>query len=85
MATFPAPAEGIALTHFVVASDVGRSRRFYAGVLGGEALKDGEPTIIALASGPLARTACLKPWQQRGRRDAGVPRRFRAPQPSLPR
>jgi hypothetical protein len=43
MATFPAPAEGIALTHFVVASDVDRSRRFYAGVLGGEVLKDGEP------------------------------------------
>jgi len=51
MATFPAPAEGIVLTHFVVASDVGRSRRFYAGVLGGEVLKDGEPTIIALANG----------------------------------
>jgi catechol 2,3-dioxygenase-like lactoylglutathione lyase family enzyme len=51
MATFPAPAEGIALTHFVVASDVGRSRRFYADVLGGEVLKDGEPTIIALANG----------------------------------
>jgi catechol 2,3-dioxygenase-like lactoylglutathione lyase family enzyme len=51
MATFPAPAQGIALTHFVVASDVGRSRRFYADVLGGEVLKDGEPTIIALANG----------------------------------
>ena len=50
MATFPAPAEGIALTHFVVASDVDRSRRFYADVLGGEVLKDGEPTIIALAN-----------------------------------
>ena len=51
MASFPAPAEGIVLTHFVVASDVGRSRRFYADVLGGEVLKDGEPTIIALANG----------------------------------
>ena len=50
MAQFPAPAEGIALTHFVVASDVARSRRFYADVLGGEVLKDGEPTIIALAN-----------------------------------
>ena len=50
MAKFPAPAEGIALTHFVVSSDVDRSRRFYAGVLGGEVLKDGEPTIIALAN-----------------------------------
>lgn len=51
MSEFPAPAEGIALTHFVVASDVQRSRRFYAEVLGGEVLKDGEPTIIALANG----------------------------------
>jgi catechol 2,3-dioxygenase-like lactoylglutathione lyase family enzyme len=50
MATFPAPAEGIVLTHFVVASDVDRSRRFYADVLGGDVLKDGEPTIIALAN-----------------------------------
>ena len=50
MATFPAPAEGIALTHFVVTSDVDRSRRFYADVLGGEVLKEGEPTIIALAN-----------------------------------
>ena len=50
MAKFPAPAEGIVLTHFIVASDVGRSRRFYAGVLGGEVLRDGEPSIVALAN-----------------------------------
>ena len=50
MASFPRPEEGIVLTHFVVSSDVGRSRRFYAGVLGGEVLLDGEPTIIALAN-----------------------------------
>ena len=30
MAKFPAPAEGIVLTHFIVASDVDRARRFYA-------------------------------------------------------
>ena len=34
MAEFPAPAEGIALTHFIVASDIDRARRFYADVLG---------------------------------------------------
>ena len=33
MAEFPAHAEGIVLTHFIVASDVDRSRRFYADVL----------------------------------------------------
>jgi catechol 2,3-dioxygenase-like lactoylglutathione lyase family enzyme len=38
------------LTHFVVTSDVGRSRRFYAGVLGGEVVLDGEPTIVALGN-----------------------------------
>jgi hypothetical protein len=51
MADFPRPSEGIALTHFVVSSDVSRSRRFYADILGGEVLLDGEPTIVALANG----------------------------------
>ncbi len=37
MAQFPAPTEGIALTHFIVSRDVERSRRFYTEVLGGEA------------------------------------------------
>jgi len=50
MAEFPRPAEGITLTHFIVTSDVGRSRRFYTDVLGGEVLLAGEPAIIALAS-----------------------------------
>jgi catechol 2,3-dioxygenase-like lactoylglutathione lyase family enzyme len=50
MAEFPAPRQGIVLTHFLVASDVARSRRFYADVLGGEVLREGEPTIIALAN-----------------------------------
>jgi catechol 2,3-dioxygenase-like lactoylglutathione lyase family enzyme len=50
MAEFPRPTEGIVLTHFIVTSDVHRSRRFYADVLGGEVLLAGEPTIIALAN-----------------------------------
>src|SRR5260370_41553995 len=50
MAEFPAPNEGIVLTHFIVAEDVERSRRFYADVLGGEVVMDGEPTIVALAN-----------------------------------
>ena len=50
MADFPQPSEGIALTHFIVSSDVERSRRFYADVLGGEVLLEGEPTIVALAN-----------------------------------
>ena len=51
MAQFPAPTQGILLTHFIVSRDVERSRRFYVDVLGGEALLEGEPTIVALANG----------------------------------
>jgi catechol 2,3-dioxygenase-like lactoylglutathione lyase family enzyme len=50
MANFPSPKEGVVLTHFIVTSDVDRSRRFYADVLGGEVLLAGKPTIIALAN-----------------------------------
>jgi hypothetical protein len=50
MPEFPRATEGIVLAHFIVTSDVDRSRRFYAGVLGGEVLLDGRPTIEALAS-----------------------------------
>jgi catechol 2,3-dioxygenase-like lactoylglutathione lyase family enzyme len=51
MAGFPAPREGIALTHFIVSRDVERSRRFYTEVLGGEAVLEGELSIVALANG----------------------------------
>ena len=51
MAEFPAPKEGIALTHFIVSADVERSRHFYTDVLGAETVMDGEPTIVALANG----------------------------------
>ena len=51
MADFPAPWEGIVLTHFVVSDDVERSRRFYTDVLGGETVLEGEPSMVALANG----------------------------------
>jgi len=51
MAEFPAPKEGIALTHFIVSDDVDRSRRFYTEVLGGELVLEGEPSIVAFANG----------------------------------
>jgi catechol 2,3-dioxygenase-like lactoylglutathione lyase family enzyme len=50
MAEFPSPEEGIALTHFIVSADVERSRRFYTEVLGGETVRAGEPSIVALAN-----------------------------------
>jgi catechol 2,3-dioxygenase-like lactoylglutathione lyase family enzyme len=49
-AAFPAPGEGVVLTHFIVSADVERSRRFYTEVLGGEAVREGEPSIVQLAN-----------------------------------
>jgi catechol 2,3-dioxygenase-like lactoylglutathione lyase family enzyme len=46
----PNPSEGILLTHFVVAEDVERSRAFYADVLGGEIVLEGEPSMVQLAN-----------------------------------
>jgi catechol 2,3-dioxygenase-like lactoylglutathione lyase family enzyme len=50
MSELPAPAVGIVLTHFVVSDDVERSRRFYTEVLGGETVRSGEPSCVALAN-----------------------------------
>jgi catechol 2,3-dioxygenase-like lactoylglutathione lyase family enzyme len=46
---FPAPAEGILPTHFIVSADVERSRAFYTEVLGGVAVREGEPSFVKLA------------------------------------
>lgn len=52
MAEFPAPTEGLLVTHFIVSNDVDRSRHFYTYVLGGEAvLASPEFSIVALANG----------------------------------
>jgi catechol 2,3-dioxygenase-like lactoylglutathione lyase family enzyme len=50
VAELPAPSEGFVLTHFLVSADVPRSAAFYSGILGGEVVLEGEPTIIALAN-----------------------------------
>jgi catechol 2,3-dioxygenase-like lactoylglutathione lyase family enzyme len=50
MAELPAPQRGIALTHFIGSADVERSRRFYTEVLGGETVREGEPSFVALAN-----------------------------------
>ncbi len=47
---FPHPPEGILLTHFIVAADVERSRRFYTEVLGGVSVRSGEPAYVALSN-----------------------------------
>jgi catechol 2,3-dioxygenase-like lactoylglutathione lyase family enzyme len=51
MANLPVPTDGIVLTHFIVSADVERSRRFYTEVLGGETVRAGEPSFVALANG----------------------------------
>jgi catechol 2,3-dioxygenase-like lactoylglutathione lyase family enzyme len=43
-------AGGLVLTHFIVSSDIERSRRFYTEVLGGQTVHAGEPTFVALAN-----------------------------------
>jgi catechol 2,3-dioxygenase-like lactoylglutathione lyase family enzyme len=52
---FPAPNQGILLTQFIIVSDIARSRDFYADVLGGEAVMDGDqeqgiPAMVKLAN-----------------------------------
>ena len=47
---FPAPRDGFVVTHFLTTQDVNRSRAFYADILGGKVLLEGEPTIIKLAN-----------------------------------
>jgi catechol 2,3-dioxygenase-like lactoylglutathione lyase family enzyme len=51
LAEFPLPTEGIVLTHFIVSDDVERSVRFYSEVLGGEVVRTGEPSAVALGKG----------------------------------
>jgi len=51
MAEFPAPRDGFVLTHFIVSSDLDRSRQFYTDVLGGELVLDTGPVIVQLANG----------------------------------
>jgi catechol 2,3-dioxygenase-like lactoylglutathione lyase family enzyme len=45
-----APKVGFVVTHFLTVFDVARSADFYTRVLGGETVRDGEPTIIELAN-----------------------------------
>ncbi len=61
MAEFPAPKEGIVLTRFIVSDDVERSRRFNSEVLGGEVVRDGEPSFVALAKVGSSSTSVAGP------------------------
>jgi catechol 2,3-dioxygenase-like lactoylglutathione lyase family enzyme len=50
MSKLPVPSGGILVTNFIVSDDVERSRRFYTEVLGGETVRAGEPSFVALAN-----------------------------------
>jgi catechol 2,3-dioxygenase-like lactoylglutathione lyase family enzyme len=47
---FPAPSEGMVVTHFLVSADVDASRDFYERVLGGSTIKEAGPTVVKLAN-----------------------------------
>lgn len=50
VADFPAPKEGIVLTHFLVSDDVEKSRDFYVKILGGEVVMEKSPAVVQLAN-----------------------------------
>ena len=47
---FPAPMEGIVITHFLVSADIAASLDFYVRILGGIPVMEGEPSIVKLAN-----------------------------------
>ena len=47
---FPAPAQGFLLTHFLVVSDMDRSRAFYTRLLGGTVVVERSPVMIKVAN-----------------------------------
>ena len=49
-ADFPAPAEGIVITHFLVVSDQDRSRDFYQRLLDAKVLIERDPVIMKIAN-----------------------------------
>ena len=64
-ARFPAPTEGILITQLIISADVERSRRFYTDVLGGEALLEGDFSIVALANGWVTITVAGGPTEDK--------------------
>ncbi len=47
---FPAPEEGIVITHFIVSADVAASVDFYVRILGGKPVMESSPSIVKLAN-----------------------------------
>ena len=47
---FPAPREGVVITHVLVVADQDRSREFYRSLLGGQVLLERDPVIIKVGN-----------------------------------
>ena len=48
---FPAPREGVIITHFLVVRDQDTSREWYSNVLGAEVVYERDPVILKLHNG----------------------------------
>ena len=47
---FPAPTEGLLVTHFLTVSDVARSRSFYTDIFGGRVIQAENPCVVQVAN-----------------------------------
>ena len=47
---FPAPREGVIVTHLLIVADQDRSRDFYSRVLGGQVLRERDPAVVRLSN-----------------------------------
>lgn len=47
---FPAPSEGILVTHLLIVADQDRSRDFYSRMLGAEVVRERSPAVLRLAN-----------------------------------
>src|ERR1700749_1674932 len=47
---FPAPRDGVVITHFLVVSDQDRSREFYRSVFGAAVVLERDPVILKIAN-----------------------------------
>lgn len=49
-AEFPAPNEGVLVTHFLTVTDMARSRTFYADIFGGKVVQEENPCVVKIAN-----------------------------------
>ena len=47
---FPAPSEGLLVTHLLIVSDQDRSRQFYHRIMGAEIVRERDPVALRLSN-----------------------------------